>query len=114
MTEPPNQKFSKLSLIDETFLENDDLSQRLLTVLTQSDPYCAVVDTAMLPTVMKTVPSSPNPPQCAYRAHNVTDPSNSLTYLNIPHPVHIKLEDFPMSPAAKTDPTDEHCLFLHK
>jgi hypothetical protein len=75
-------------------LENDDL------------PYCAAVDTATLPTVMKIQPNSPNPPQCAYRAHNETDPSKSLTYLNIQQPFAIKLEDFPMS---ETVPTDEHC-----
>jgi hypothetical protein len=99
MTEPPNPNLSKLSSIDETILENDDLAQRLLNGSDASDPYCAVVDTATLPTVVKTEPSSPNPPQCAYRAHNETDHSQSLTYLNIQHPVPVKLEDFPMSPA---------------
>jgi hypothetical protein len=74
-----------------------------------SKPYCAAVDTATLPTVVKTESSSPTPPQRAYRAHNETDPSKIFTYLNIQHPVPIKLEDFPMSPAAETVPTDEHC-----
>ena len=90
-------------------LDNDDFSKRLFNGSDASDPFCAVVDTATLPTVVKTEPSSPNPPQCAYRAHNETDLSKSLTYLNIQHPVPIKLEDFPMSPAAETVPTDEHC-----
>jgi hypothetical protein len=113
MTEPPNPMSSKLSSIDEAILDNDDFSKRLFNGSGVSDPYCAVVDTAMLPTVVKTEPSSPNPPQCAYRAHNETDPSKSLTYLNsIQHPVLIKLEDFPISPAAETVPTDEHCMTL--
>ena len=89
-------------------MENDDLSQRPFNGPDASDPYCAVVDTATLPTVVKTKPSSPNPPQCTYRAHNETDPSKCLTYLNIQHPVPIKKEYFPMSPAAETVPTDEH------
>ena len=109
MTEPPNPNFSKLSSIDEAILENDDFSQRLFNGSDASDPYCAAVDTATLPTVVKTEPSSPNPPQCAYRAHNETDPSQSLTYLDIQHPVSIKLEDFPMSPAAENDLDGEHC-----
>jgi hypothetical protein len=90
-------------------LDNDDFSKRLFKASDASDPYCAVVDTVTLPTVVKTEPSFPNPPQCAYRSHNETDPSKNLTYLNIQHPVPIKLEDFPMSPAAETVPTDEHC-----
>ncbi len=106
----PYQQNSTLSSIDEAILDNDDFSKRLLIGSDASDPYCAVVDTATLQTVVKTEPtSSPNPPQCAYRPHNKTDPSKSLTYLNIQHPVPIKLEDFPMSPAAETVPTDEHC-----
>ena len=96
--------------MDEAILENDDFPQRLFNGSDASDPYCAVVDTATLPNVVKTdKPSSPNPPQCAYRAHNETDPSKSFTYLNIQHPDPIKLEDFPMSPAAESVPTDEHC-----
>jgi hypothetical protein len=92
--------------MDEAILENDDFSERLFNGSDAPDPYCAAVDTATLSTV---VPSSTNPPPCAYRAHNKTDPSKSFTYLNIQHPDPIKLEDFPMSPAAETVPTDEHC-----
>jgi hypothetical protein len=105
----PNQRNSTLSSVDEVILDNDDFPKQLFNGSDASDPYCAVVDTATLPTVVKTEPSSPNTPQCAYRAHNETDPIKSLTYLNIQHPVPIKLEDFPMSPASETVPTDEHC-----
>ena len=92
--------------MDEAILENDDFSERLFNGSDAPDPYCAAVDTATLSTV---VPSSTNPPPCANRADNETDPSKSFTYLNIQHPDPIKLEDFPMSPAAESVPTDEHC-----
>jgi hypothetical protein len=66
MTEPPNQQNSKLSSIGEAILDNDDFSKRLFNGSDASDPYCAVVDTAMLPTVVKSEPSSPSPPQCTH------------------------------------------------
>jgi hypothetical protein len=37
-----------------------------------------------------------------------------LTYFNIQHPVPIKFEDLPMSLAADTVPTDEHCYSTSK
>ncbi len=109
MTEPPNPNFPKLSSIGEAILENDDYRNDFLTVLTRPTRTVLSRTLQTMSTVVNTEPSSPNPPQCAYRAHNETDPSKRLTYLNIQHPIPIKLEDFPMSPAAETVPTDEHC-----
>jgi hypothetical protein len=97
------------SIDEDAILGNDDFFKQRFNDSDALDPYCAVVDTAKLSTVVNTEPSSPNPPQCAYRANNETDPSESLTYLNNQHPIPIKLEDFPMSPAAENVPTDEQC-----
>jgi hypothetical protein len=106
--EVANQNFSKLSSIDEAILAIYDLVVGFFsTALTR--PTRTVLLWTTLPTVVKTEPSSSNPPQCAYRAHNETDPSKSLTFLKIQHPVSIKFEDFPMSQTAETVPTDEHC-----
>jgi hypothetical protein len=105
----PNRQNSKSSSIQVAILGNDDFVQRLFNGSDASDPYCAAVDTATVPTVVQSAPSCPSPPQWAYRAHNETDPTASLTSLSIQHPVPIKLEDFPMSPAAEDAMNGEYC-----
>ena len=75
-----------------------------------SPSYCAAVDTGNNATVVRTAVSSPNPQQWACRAHNPTISSESLTYLDVEHPVPIKLEDLPSSSADDVDDfVDNHC-----
>ncbi|KAI2505924.1 hypothetical protein MHU86_8523 [Fragilaria crotonensis] len=60
------------------------------------ESYCDDDDTVEFTVVDGTAIQS-SPPQCAYRAHNPTDPSLSSTSLSVQHPVPIKLEDLPSS-----------------
>ncbi|KAI2500133.1 hypothetical protein MHU86_14339 [Fragilaria crotonensis] len=61
------------------------------------ESYCDDDDTVEFTVVDGTAIQS-SPPQCAYRAHNPTDPSLSSTSLSVQHPVPIKLEDLPLFP----------------
>ena len=113
MTNDSNQKMSKSSPNPETILAFNNPQQRLFNASDDSDddsdPHCAGIDTVSAPTVAETEATQPGPPQWACRAHNDTDPSQSLTSLDIVHPVAIKLEDFPRSPSPESDFVGPHC-----
>ena len=90
------------SPISEAISENDHFVKRLFDGSDASD--CAAPDT-----VMKTEPSYPSPPQWAYRASNATDPSKSVAYFDVVHPVLIKLEDLARYPATDDNFIGHHC-----
>jgi hypothetical protein len=106
------QKFSTSSPIPDVILEISDFAKRPFNGSDASPSYCAAVDTENAATVVRTAVSSPNPQQWACRAHNPTISSESLTYLDVQHPVPIKLEDLPSSPADDADDfLANHCCY---
>ncbi|KAI2495757.1 hypothetical protein MHU86_18732 [Fragilaria crotonensis] len=96
-------KFSTSSPIPDVVLEISDSVKRSVNGSNASLSYCAAVDTGNAATVVRTAVSSPNPQQWACRAHNPTVSSETLTYLDVQHPVPIKLEDLPSSQADDAD-----------
>ena len=104
-----NDQISQSSPISDAILEHNDFAKQLFNGSDASDSYFAASDTTNKTTVVKTEPTYPSPPQWAYRASNPTDPSKSLTYLDTVHPVPIKLEYFPRSPATDDDFIGPHC-----
>ncbi|KAI2496560.1 hypothetical protein MHU86_17952 [Fragilaria crotonensis] len=96
-------KFSTSSPIPDVVLEISDSVKRPVNGPNASLSYCAAVDTGNAATVVRTAVSSPNPQQWACRAHNPTVSSETLTYLDVQHPVPIKLEDLPSSQADDAD-----------
>ncbi|KAI2492224.1 hypothetical protein MHU86_22318 [Fragilaria crotonensis] len=103
-------KFSTSSPIPDVVLEISDSVKRSVNGSNASLSYCAAVDTGNAATVVRTAVSSPNPQQWACRAHNPTVSSETLTYLDVQHPVPIKLEDLPSSQADDADVfLADHC-----
>ncbi|KAI2491685.1 hypothetical protein MHU86_22893 [Fragilaria crotonensis] len=103
-------KFSTSSPIPDVILEISDSVKRPVNGSNASLSYCAAVDTGNNATVVRTAVSSPNPQQWACRAHNPTVSSETLTYLDVQHPVPIKLEDLPSSQADDADVfLADHC-----
>ncbi|KAI2500908.1 hypothetical protein MHU86_13569 [Fragilaria crotonensis] len=103
-------KFSTSSPIPDVVLEISDSVKRPVNGPNASLSYCAAVDTGNAATVVRTAVSSPNPQQWACRAHNPTVSSETLTYLDVQHPVPIKLEDLPSSQADDADVfLADHC-----
>ncbi|KAI2513989.1 hypothetical protein MHU86_373 [Fragilaria crotonensis] len=102
-------KFSTSSPIPDVVLEISDSVKRPVNGPNASLSYCAAVDTGNAATVVRTA-ASPNPQQWACRAHNPTVSSETLTYLDVQHPVPIKLEDLPSSQADDADVfLADHC-----
>jgi hypothetical protein len=73
------------------------------------DQYCTENDTVPKANVVNTEPSCPSTPQWAYRVHNQTDPTKSLAYLGVQHPLPIQGEDLPRSPSEEEAEIGEHC-----
>ncbi|KAI2494747.1 hypothetical protein MHU86_19784 [Fragilaria crotonensis] len=111
--QPPAKSNSRTHVfpIPDVILEIPDFAKRPFIGSDASPLYCAAVDTGNAATVIRTAVSSPNPQQWACRAHNPTISSESLTYLDVQHPVPIKVEDLPSSPADADvdDFVDNHC-----
>ncbi|KAI2508341.1 hypothetical protein MHU86_6015 [Fragilaria crotonensis] len=100
-------KFSTSSPIPDVVLEISDSVKRSVNGSNASLSYCAAVDTETQ--LLSFVPRfPPNPQQWACRAHNPTVSSETLTYLDVQHPVPIKLEDLPSSQADDVFLAD-HC-----
>ena len=86
--------------IADIIFDKNDFAECLLNASDKLDSYCAADATANVSTVVDTTVTYHSPPQWAYRAHNPTDPSLSSASLSVQHPVAIKLEDLPCSPAS--------------
>ncbi|KAI2511661.1 hypothetical protein MHU86_2727 [Fragilaria crotonensis] len=103
-TDAPTRPFSPSAPhLDDSFELDTHIhfAPRFLTAAElASESYCADDDTVNASTVVDSTVAYSSPPRWAYRAHNPTDPSLSSASLSVQHPVAIKLEDLPRSPAS--------------